>query len=101
MSAPPSVQESPALSMDLSVPAVGGLRGIARDLATAVAQHLGAGAPEAQAIGAAVEGLASQLGNGGQADSAITFEFRQARGELVIEGRCSGQASEVRHSLPS
>ncbi len=87
--------------MHLSVPAEGGLRGIASELAARIAEHLGAAAQEAQAVGVLVEGLASRLGNGGQPDRAITFEFRQGRGELVIEGRCSGQASEVRHPLPS
>lgn len=87
--------------MHLSVPSEGGLRGIASELAARVAEHLGAAGPDVQAIGALVEGLASRLGNGAQSGRSITFEFRQARGELVIEGRCSGEASEVRHPLPS
>jgi hypothetical protein len=102
MSVPvPSAPNSHGLVMHLSVPAEGRLRGIARELATRVAEHLGAPGPDAQAVGEAVEGLASRLANGGQADRSITFEFRQARGELVIEGRCSGEATEVRHPLPA
>jgi hypothetical protein len=102
MSAPPrTVHDTPALSMRLSVPAEGALRGIARELATAVAARLGVGGPEAQAVGEAVEGLASSLGNGKHADAPIMFEFREAQGELVIEGQCSGKASEIRHPLAS
>jgi hypothetical protein len=96
-----SVPESRALVMQLSVPSEGGLRAIASELAARVAEHLGAAAPDAEAVGALVEGLASRLGNGGPSGTSITFEFRQGLGELVIEGRCSGKASEVRHPLPS
>jgi len=86
--------------MRLSVPAEGGLRRIASELATKVAQHLGTNAPDAQSLGATVEKLASRLGtDGGHQD--ITFEFRQVAGELIIEARCNGQASEVRHPLPA
>ncbi len=86
--------------MRLSVPAEGGLRDIASELATKIAEHLGANAPDAQSLGAMVEGLASRLGAGGGRQEDITFEFRQVDGELVIEARCSGRASEVRHPLP-
>ncbi len=88
--------------MHLSVPAKSGLRAIASELATRIAEHLGAKAPDAQSIGALVEGLASRLGNGsGHQGQDITFDFRQVDGELVIEARRNGEASEVRHRLPS
>jgi hypothetical protein len=92
-------RERRVLEMRLSVPAAGGLRGIASELATKIAEHLGAASPDAKSIGAKVDGLASRLGNGGGHD-AITFEFRLVESELVIEARCNGEASEVRHPLP-
>ncbi|MGH9370499.1 MAG: hypothetical protein ACRD15_03085, partial [Vicinamibacterales bacterium] len=93
--------DSRALEMRLSVPPEGGLRGIASELATKIAEHLGARSPDAQSLGAMVDGLASRLGNGGAQQQDITFEFRQVDGELVIEARCDGKASEVRHPLPA
>jgi hypothetical protein len=93
--------ESRALEMRLSVPAEGGLRGIASELATKIAEYLGTGSPDAQSIGAMVDGLASRLGNGGKGAQDITFNFRQVDGDLVIEARCDGEASEVRHPLPA
>jgi hypothetical protein len=94
-------QESRALEMRLSVPAEGGLRRIASELATKIAEHLGTASPDAQSIGAMVDGLASRFGNGGHGAEDITFDFRQVDGELVIEARCDGEASEVRHPLPA
>ena len=90
-----------ALQMRLSVPAEGGLRGIASELARRIAEHLGTAPPDAQSLGNKVEGLASKLGNGGgHQEQDITFEFRQVEGELVIEARCNDEASEVRLQLP-
>lgn len=88
-----------ALDLRLRVPAEGELRGIAGELAAKIAEHLGAGSPDAQDLGARVAGLASKLANGGR-HADITFEFRQVEGELVVEARCNGQASEVRQPLP-
>ena len=91
-----------ALEMRLWVPAEGGLRGIASELATKVAEHLGTSVPDAQSIGVAVEKLALDLGQGGSSQSSlITFDFRQAGSELIIEARSNGHASEVRHPLPA
>ena len=74
---------SRALDVRLSVPAEGDLRQIAGELA------------------ARVSGLASTLANGGgHAGQQITFEFRQVDGELVVQVRCNGMASEVRQRLP-
>ena len=89
-----------ALDLRLRVPAEGELRGIAGDLAAKIAEALGAGSPDAQDLGARVAGLASQLANGGRAGRDITFEFRQVEGELVVEARCDGKASEIRQPLP-
>jgi len=87
--------------MRLWVPAEGGLRGIASELAAKIAQHLGTAAPDAQSLGAMIDRLASQLGNSdGHEGQDITFSFRQVDGELVIEARRDNEASEVRHPLP-
>ena len=97
-----SSPETPALDVRLWVPAEGGLRKIASELAAKVAQHLGTTAPDAQSLGAAIDKVASQLGNSGSRKGQdITFSFRQVVGELVIEARCNDEASEVRHPLPS
>jgi hypothetical protein len=90
--------ENRALEMRLSVPAEGDLRSIASELAAKIAEHLGAKSRDAQSLGAKVDGLASRLGTDGRQPD-ITFEFRQVNGELIIEARCDGQASEVRHQL--
>ena len=89
-----------ALDLRLRVPADGELRGIAGELAAKIAEHLGAGSPDAQDLGARVAGLASKLANGG-GHADITFEFQQVQGELVIKARCNDKASEVRHPLPA
>ncbi len=90
-----------ALDLRLWVPAEGDLRGIAGDLAAKIAEQLGAGSPDARQLGERVAVLASRLANGGgAAGQEITFEFRQVKGELVVEARCNGEASEVRQPLP-
>ena len=89
-----------ALEIRLSVPAEGGLRGIAGELATKVAEYLGTRAPDAQSLATKVEGLASRVSDRARQQQDITFEFCQVEGELVIKARCSGEASEVRHPLP-
>ena len=86
--------------MFLSVPAEGELRRIASDLAIRIAEHLGCDASKAESLAEAVDGLASRVGvSAGQGE--IAFEFRQLPGALVIEARCDGRASEVRHPLPA
>ena len=90
-----------ALDLRLWVPAEGDLRGIAGELAAKIAEQLGAGSPDAQQLGERVAGLASKLANGGgPTGQEITFEFRQVKGELVVQARCNGMASEVRQRLP-
>ena len=86
--------------MRLSVPADGSFRGIASELAARIAEYLGAASPDAQSLGASVEGLASRVVNGSAPEEHITFEFLQVQGALVIRARCNDQASEVRHPLP-
>ena len=90
-----------ALDLRLWVPAEGDLRVIAGELAAKIAEQLGAGSPDAQQLGERVAVLASRLANGGGATGQeITFEFRQVKGELVVQARCNGMASEVRQPLP-
>ena len=93
-------QQGRTLEMFLSVPAEGRLRRIASDLATRIAEHLGSDASTAESLAGAVEGLASRVGAGAP-QGEIAFEFRQLPGALVIEARCDGEASEVRHPLPA
>lgn len=92
---------SPALEMRLSVPAEGDLRDIAGVLAAKIAEHLGTASPDAETLARKVEGLASRLAGGNGRHRDITFEFRQENGELIIEARCDGEASEVRQPLPA
>jgi hypothetical protein len=89
-----------ALDVRLSVPAQGDLRGIAGDLAGKIAEHLGAAGADAASIRASVAALTTRLGTSATShDVDITFTFRHAGGELVIEARCNGQTSEVRQPL--
>jgi len=92
---------SRALDLRLWVPAEGDLREIAGELAAKIAEQLGAESPDAKQLGERVAGLASQVANGGgHAGQEITFEFRQVEGELIVQARCNGEASEVRQPLP-
>ncbi len=92
---------SRALDLRLWVPAEGDLREIASELAAKIAEQLGAGSPDAKQLGERVAGLASKVANGGgHAGQEITFEVRQVDGELVVQARCNGEASEVRQPLP-
>jgi hypothetical protein len=93
-------QQDRKLEMFLSVPAEGQLRRIASDLATRIAEHLGSDASKAQSLAKAVDGLASRVSASAERDE-IAFEFRHVPGALVIEARCDGEASEVRHPLPA
>jgi hypothetical protein len=85
--------DSPALEMRLSVPSEGDLTAIAGELAAKVAEFLGG---ESKSISAALEALSARVAASGE---DITFEFRQGDRELIIEARCNGRTSEVRHPL--
>ena len=89
-----------ALVLRLSVPADGGLRVIAADLAVKVAEHLGATMPGAGKVTDALEQLAGRVAPPGL-DAVIDFEFRRSDTELIIEARCTGRSSELRYSLPA
>ena len=89
-----------AFDLRLSVPAEGDLREIAGLVAAKVAEHFGTAAADAQSLAAKVAGLALQLRNGSPQAQDIAMEFRTVEGELVVEARCAGGASEVRHEIP-
>ena len=87
--------DSPALEMRLSVPSEGDLTTIAAELAAKIAEFLGA---ESGSISATLVALSARVASSGE---DITFEFREVNRELIIEARCNGRTSEVRHPLSS
>ena len=90
-----------ALDLTLSVPAEGELRELAGELAAKVAEHLGAGAAEAQSLAAKVAELAARMSAGGGAvNEDIAFTFRQSDGDIVVEARRAGKSSQVRQEIP-
>ena len=88
-----------ALVVRLSVPASGGLRGIATDLAAKIAEYVGIGAAEAPAVALALDGLFVRVVPAGS-DADVALEFRQVEGALLIHATCEGQRSDVRCPLP-
>ena len=93
-------EAAPTLLLRLSLPASGGFRTVATDLAAKVGEYLGQRPPDAKATAAAIESLAAKLAS--RDDKAeITFEFHQLNGELRIEARCEGRSSEARTPLPT
>jgi hypothetical protein len=89
------VPDAPALEMRLSVPSEGDLSGIAAEVAAKVAEFLGG---KSDSLSATLATLSSRVAASGE---DVTFEFRQVERELVIEARCNGRTSEVRHPLSS
>ena len=87
-----------AFALRLSVPAQGDLHKLAGEVAAKVAEHLGAG--DAQSLAGKVADLAAKLRNGSPQAQDIAMVFRLVEGELVVEARCAGGASEVRHEIP-
>lgn len=89
-----------ALVLRLSVPASGGLRGIATELASKIAEYLGIGVQDAESVGTALDGLVGRVApSGGEAD--VLLEFRQMEGELLIDATCEGHHSALRYPLPA
>jgi hypothetical protein len=82
----------------LSLPASGRLRAIATELSARVAEQLGARAQGGTVV-AAIEDLAGQVAPSGDGDLAL--EFHKVDGELKIEARAGGRASEARIPLPA
>jgi hypothetical protein len=85
--------------MRLSVPAEGGLRAVATEVARKIAEYLGTNPPDVESVGSTLERLATRVCTAGSED--ITFEFREINRELVIQARCSGRSSEARYPLPA
>jgi hypothetical protein len=103
MSEPPGGAAG-ALVLRLSVPAEGGLRPVASDIAVKVAEYLGETRADAGSVAGALETVAAHVAPAGRPDGNevdITFEFRQVEGELLIEARCGSRSSEVRCPLPA
>jgi hypothetical protein len=94
------IADGRAFALRLSVPADGDLREIAAEVAAKVAEHLGAASGDAQSLSEKVARLAQELRNGSPQAQDIAMEFRLVEGELVVEARCAGGASEVRHEMP-
>ena len=92
--------DTPALKLRLSVPAQGGLRGLATELARRIAAHLGSNLPDAESAGAVLEELAERVAPAGT-QGEITFEFSELDRQLLIHARCDGRSSEARHALSS
>ena len=84
----------------LSVPAAGGLRVIAADMAVKIAEHLGAVVPDGAGVADALDALARRVAPPGL-DADIAFEFRRSGQELLIQANCKGQTSELRYPLPA
>jgi|RhiMetdeSRZDD1v2_1073273.scaffolds.fasta_scaffold122625_2 hypothetical protein len=101
---PPDIKgngtETRSLVLKLSVPAQGGLRGLATEMATKIAAYLGTNLPDAESAGVTLEGLAERVAPHG-AEGDITFEFREVEGELVIRAHCDNRSSEARYPLPA
>jgi hypothetical protein len=97
---PGSAPDGRSLVLRLSVPAQGGLRTLATEVATRIATFLGSNPPDAESAGATLEGLANRVApHGGEDD--IHFEFCEVDGELLIRARCRDRVSEVRYPLPA
>jgi len=82
----------------MSVPARGDLRGIVPDAAAKVAELIGRRA-DAAALAGAIDAVAAHVAPEAHAGQEITFDFRQAGGDLLIEAHCDGRSSEVRCPL--
>ena len=87
--------------MRISVPAEGGLRDLAGEVGTKIAEFLGSRNADVDSIAAAIEGLAGKVAPPGAASSEITFEFHATKEELVVQAQCDGRSSETRHILPA
>jgi hypothetical protein len=90
----------PALLMRISVPAEGGMRDLAGEVGSKIAEYLGTRKSDVAGIAAAIEGLAVRVAPPG-ASHDIVFEFHAAQGELVVHAQCDGRSSESRHRLPA
>src|SRR5262245_46045063 len=100
MSQSRGTEHAPTLVLRLSLPANGGFRAFAADLAVKVGEYLGQRPRDAKATAAAIDSLVAKLDSPDD-KAEITFEFHQLNGELRIEARCGGRSSEARYPLPT
>jgi len=94
-----NANDGQSLVLRLSVPSQGGLRAVATDVATRIAEYLGSNRPDAESAGVTLEGLAARVAPSG-ANGDIQFEFREVDRELLIKARCDDRSMEVRYPLP-
>jgi hypothetical protein len=87
------------LVLRFSLPASGELRAIAAELAAKVGDQLGVRGKGEGGLASAIEDLAGRVEP--PADSQLAFEFHKFDGELKIEARSDGRASEARIPLPA
>jgi hypothetical protein len=97
---PVNANEGSSLVLRLSVPAEGGLRSVATDVAMRIAEYLGSNRPDAESAGVTIEGLAARVAPTG-VSADIQFEFREIDRELLIRARCDDRSMEVRYPLPA
>jgi hypothetical protein len=95
-----NLTDTGSLVVRLSVPAQGGLRGLATEVATRIATYLGSNLPDAESAGITLEGLADRVAPVGS-EGDIIFEFREVEGELLMRARCDNRSSEARYPLPA
>jgi hypothetical protein len=91
----------PEMLVRISVPAEGGMREVAGEVATKIAEYLGSRDSDVASIVAAIDRLAAKVAPPGGVHNEITFEFHAANGELVVHAQCAGRTSEARHRLPT
>jgi len=84
----------------LSVPFEGELRVVASDLVPRIVDYFKERAPAATVVHAAIDHVARSVAPA-SGDAMITFDFREANGELLIEAHCGSRSSEVRCPLPA
>jgi hypothetical protein len=94
-----NANDGQSLVLRLSVPSQGGLRAVATEVATRIAEYLGSNRPDAESAGVTLEGLAARVAPSG-ANGDIQFEFREVDRELLIKARCDDRSMEVRYPLP-
>jgi hypothetical protein len=94
-----NTNDGPSLVLRLSVPSEGGLRAVATEVATRIAEYLGSNRPDAESAGVTLEGLAARVAPSG-ANGDIQFEFREVDRELLIRAHCDDRSMEVRYPLP-
>ena len=87
------------LVLRFTLPASGELRALASELAAKVADQFGVTARGEGGLAATLEDLARRVAPSNDGD--LAFEFHKLDGELKLEARSDGRASETRIPLPA